>query len=90
MAGTGVHVTALCPGLTPTEFQSVSSPSNYQERYPAMLWTDVDLVAVTGLRDVVRGRALSVPGPLYKAMAGTSAVTPRWVLRRAARGVRRA
>ena len=46
--GTGVHVTALCPGLTRTEFQQVSSPDGALERYPAALWMSAEDVARDG------------------------------------------
>ena len=80
--GTGVHVTALCPGLTRTEFQSVSNADSYTAQYPSMAWLSADEVAQTGLRDVAKGRALSVPGALYKAMVTASSVTPRGLARR--------
>lgn len=80
--GTGVKVTALCPGLTKTEFQSVSNTQGYEAQFPAMAWTDVDLVARTGLADVAKGRAVSVPGVLYKTMVSTSQVTPGFLSRR--------
>ncbi len=81
--GSGVKVTALCPGLTGTEFQSVSNTEGYQAAIPGFFWTSVDQAAATGLADVAKGRALSVPGIVYKALTGMSAVTPRAVLRRA-------
>lgn len=80
--GTGVKVTALCPGLTRTEFQQVSSSTGMTDRVPAWAWQTAEEVAVTGLRDVAAGRALSIPGPLNKSMAAASGVTPRAVLRR--------
>jgi len=80
--GTGVKVTALCPGLTKTEFQSVSNTEGYEAQFPALAWTDVEMVARTGLTDVARGRALSVPGALYKAMVSASQVTPGFLSRR--------
>lgn len=79
--GAGVNVTALCPGLTKTEFGEASNTTTYQSSLPGFAWTTVQDVAAAGLRDVVKGRALSVPGPLYKALTAASSVTPRWALR---------
>lgn len=86
--GTGVKVTALCPGLTRTEFQSVSSGAD-ATNYPGFAWTSVELVARTGLEDVAKGRALSVPGTLYKGLASASALAPRSLTRRLASLVQR-
>jgi short-subunit dehydrogenase len=80
--GTGVHVTALCPGLTRTEFQSVSNTDSYATQYPSMAWMSASEVAEAGLRDVAKGDALSVPGALNKALAAMSAVAPRGLARR--------
>jgi hypothetical protein len=80
--GTGVHVTALCPGLTRTEFQQVSSPGGGLGRYPALLWASAEDVARTALDDVIAGKALSVPGLVYKTMVTTSDLAPRGLVRR--------
>jgi uncharacterized protein len=82
MRGAGVHVTALCPGLTRTEFQSVSNTDSYADQYPSFAWMGAEQVARDGLRDVAKGKAVSVPGVIYKGMAGTVGVLPRGVLRR--------
>ena len=74
--GKGVKVTALCPGLTRTEFQSVSNTSDYQTQFPEFLWCTAEDVARAGLADVVKGKALSVPGALYKGLVGASSVLP--------------
>ena len=87
--GTGVHVTALCPGLTRTEFQSVSNSESYSGRYPSFVWLSAAEVAEAGLGDVAKGRALSIPGVLYKGMVTASSMTPRGLLRRAASMVQR-
>jgi uncharacterized protein len=87
--GTGVHVTALCPGLTRTEFQSVSGSDSYTGEYPSFAWLSPDEVAETGLRDVTKGRALSVPGALYKSMVAASSMAPRGLARRIASLVQR-
>jgi short-subunit dehydrogenase len=89
LAPFGIHVTALCPGLTPTEFQSVSNPDSSLWRVPGFVWTSASEVVATGLGDVVRNRTLSVPGPLYRLAAAGAAVTPRFVLRRMAGLVQR-
>ncbi|MEO5902218.1 MAG: SDR family oxidoreductase [Ilumatobacteraceae bacterium] len=86
--GTGVKVTALCPGLTRTEFQSVSSTSDLTARMPSMLWQSAQEVAETGLRDVAHGRALSIPGAMNKSMVAASGMTPRGIVRRFAGLVR--
>jgi short-subunit dehydrogenase len=80
--GTGVHVTALCPGLTKTEFQRVSNTEQYADDFPSFVWTSPDQVVRTGLNDVIANRALSVPGVQYRAMTAAANVTPRWVKRR--------
>ncbi len=87
--GSGVHVTALCPGLTHTEFQRVSNTQHYSNEYPSMAWTNVDDVARTGLADVLANKALSVPGVQYKVLSALSNVTPRWIRRRVSAQVRR-
>ncbi len=82
MRGTGVHVTALCPGLTRTEFQSVSSGGGHAMNYPGLAWLNVDDVARAGLEDVAAGHATSVPGLFYKGLTMVSGFTPRAVSRR--------
>jgi len=80
--GTGVHVTALCPGLTRTEFQSVSNRDSYASQYPTFAWLEAREVAQAGLDDVAKGKALSVPGLLYKGMVSGSSILPRSLARR--------
>jgi uncharacterized protein len=87
--GSGVHVTALCPGLTRTEFQSVSNSDSAASQFPSFAWMSAAEVAETGLRDVAKGRALSIPGALYKGMAAASGLTPRGWTRRVAGLVQR-
>lgn len=87
LRGTGVRATALCPGLTRTEFQSVSNTEGYADRYPGFAWTSAEEVAAAGLAGVAKGDVITVPGVLYKALAGLSGVTPRWAARRVAGAV---
>ena len=80
--GTGVRVTALCPGLTRTEFQSVSNTESYSATYPDFAWLSADEVAKAGLDDVAKGKALSVPGILYKGLGIATGIAPRGLTRR--------
>ena len=77
----GVVVTALCPGLTRTEFQSVSNTSDLQSSFPAFAWCTPEMVAKVGLEDSAKGRAISVPGGIYKGLVAGSQVLPRSVKR---------
>ena len=79
--GSGVHVTALCPGLTKTEFQDHSNSTGLAARVPGLAWTSVEQVASTGLRDVAANRTISVPGALYKVAVTGSDLLPRSVTR---------
>ena len=78
---TGVHVTALCPGLTKTEFQEHSNTSGLATKIPDMAWTTVEQVASVGLRDVVSNKTISVPGALYKVAVTGSDLLPRSITR---------
>ena len=82
----GVVVTALCPGLVHTEFQQVSNSGRYQANLPGFVWVDVADVCTAALEAVAKGRALVVPGALYKGASWAVNITPRW-LRRAASGM---
>jgi uncharacterized protein len=79
LTGTGVHVTALLPGFTRTEFHSAN---DVEISYlPSVAWLDADTVARAGLDAVATGRPLAVPGPQYKLAAGAVRFLPRAALR---------
>ena len=80
----GITVTALCPGLTRTEFQDVAGAEGLGSRLPSLAWTSVEGVAKTGLSDCAKGKVLSVPGVQYKALTAMSDISPRWLTRRIA------
>jgi short-subunit dehydrogenase len=77
----GVHVTALCPGLTRTEFQDQSNTTGIALKVPDIAWTTVEQVASTGLSDVAANKTISVPGLLYKTAVTTSDIMPRSITR---------
>jgi len=84
LLGSGIRVTALCPGLTRTEFQSVSNTSGLESTFPDFAWMSADDVARDGLRAVADGKAICVPGLVNKSLAMVSTFTPRGLARRIA------
>jgi len=79
LAGTGVNVTALCPGFVRTQFHPRAGID--MSRMPAAGWIDVDDVVAQCLRDVARGRVVSVPTLRYRALAGLARHAPRPAVR---------
>ena len=77
----GVVVTALCPGLIRTEFQEVSRMGEYDSEFPGFVWLDLPEVVTSALEGTAKGRALVVPGALYKSASWITGVTPRWLKR---------
>ena len=82
LRGSGIRVTALCPGLTHTEFQSISNTTGLESKFPEFAWMSADDVAREGLRAVADGKAICVPGVVNKSLVSTSKLTPRALTRR--------
>lgn len=71
----GVRVLALCPGYTRTEFHRRAGLD--AGKIPGWLWLDADDVVWAGLRDLRRGRLVSVPDWRYKAAVFGLRLIPR-------------
>lgn len=83
LKGSGVSVTALCPGITATNMLSSATSANAQlSRIPAFLVGDVAEVARQGFEACMRGDAICVPGALNRAAMLASRSTPKWLVRR--------
>jgi short-subunit dehydrogenase len=82
----GVHVMALCPGYTKTEFHDRAGIDT--ARTPEWVWLAADEVAATALRDLRRGKLVSIPNWKYKVAVFGMRHLPRALLRRATRDVR--
>jgi short-subunit dehydrogenase len=87
LEGTGVTVTALCPGFVHTEFHERAGID--MSGIPEALWLDADDVVRECLDDVARGRAMSVPSLRYKAIMGALRLAPRSLVRTRVRRVHR-
>jgi uncharacterized protein len=82
----GVRVMALCPGYTRTEFHDRAGIN--MSKAPAWMWLDADEVVRVGLRDLHRGRLISVPNWKYKVAAAAMRHLPRPLLHAATRDMR--
>ncbi len=83
LRGTGVTLTALCPGITATGMLSKAREANAQlNQLPDFLIGDVDDVARQGFRACMRGDTICVPGVVNQAAMLASRSTPKWLVRR--------
>jgi short-subunit dehydrogenase len=84
LRGTGVTLTALCPGITATGMLSKARERQCaaQRSYPTFLIGDVDDVARQGFRACMRGDTICVPGVVNQAAMLASRSTPKWLVRR--------
>lgn len=82
-AGTGVAVTALCPGFTRTEFHERMGQD--VGRFPKFAWLRAEDVVRVGLSDSAAGKAISVPSARYKVARVATQLMPGPVLERMVR-----
>lgn len=83
LKGSGVTVTALCPGITATHMLSAAKDANAQlSQIPGFLIAEVGDVARQGYEACMRGDAICVPGIVNQAAMIASRSTPKWLVRR--------
>jgi short-subunit dehydrogenase len=72
----GVHVTALCPGMTYSEFHDVNGMRAKVSRLPKSIWLTADQVAKLGVNAVEAGTSRVVTGKTNRVIAGLSKYLP--------------
>lgn len=82
LRGTGVTVTAVCPGFTRTEFLDAAGGEALLGSAPGFVWMSAESVADAAVEATAVGRAVCVPGAGYRALALTSDLLPRSAKRR--------
>jgi hypothetical protein len=65
----GVHVTALCPGFTVTEFHDVLGTREQMRSLPSWMWMDAPTVARQGFDAVMAGTPIYVNGRVNRTIA---------------------
>jgi short-subunit dehydrogenase len=73
----GVHVSALCPGFTWSEFHDVNGTrAQISAATPRWAWLPAERVVAEGWRAVEANQAVCVPGALYKLICGAARLVP--------------
>ncbi len=62
----GVHVMALCPGFTHTDFHASEKLTKMKRATPGFIWYDADVVVRDGLAALEKGRDVCTSGRLYR------------------------
>jgi short-subunit dehydrogenase len=79
LQGTGITVTALCPGPTRTGFAATAGMGNTNLfNQPGVM--GVEPVALAGYRGMMRGRAVVIPGLFNKLLTFSIRISPRWLV----------
>jgi short-subunit dehydrogenase len=77
LRGSGVHVTALCPGYTLTEFHDANGTrEQVSAAYPAWMWQTAGHVARVGYEACEANRPRVTPGVMNNLLAGLAKHLP--------------
>lgn len=83
LKGTGVTLTALCPGITATPMLREARNANARvSEIPGFLVGDVRDVARQGFEACMNGDVICVPGAINQAAMMASRGSPKWLVRR--------
>lgn len=74
--GSGVNVTALCPGFTYSEFHDVNGTRGQVSKLPSYMWLDAKTVAKLGYDAVEANKAVVVTGFANKVIAALAHLMP--------------
>ncbi len=82
LKGTGVTMTALCPGPVPTEFAAAAgwTPEQFEGALPSFMYVDAATVAKAGVDGADAGKQVVIPGLPNRGSALLSKVLPHGLL----------
>jgi short-subunit dehydrogenase len=81
----GVHVTALCPGFTWSEFHDVTGTRDRMNRLPTWMWMTAADVAREGFDAVMAGTPIHINGRVNRTIAILVRYIPQWIVRSVSR-----
>lgn len=82
LLGTGVSITALCPGITATNMIRTAQEKSGGLKIPDFIIGDVEEVAAQGYTACLKGKVICVPGTTNLAATVAGRAMPKWLLRR--------
>jgi short-subunit dehydrogenase len=83
LKGTGVTMTALCPGPVETEFvEAAGFKKGKDDMGPGFVWATAEDIAAAGIEGAEKGKRVVVPGMANRAITVAVQHTPRSVLLR--------
>ena len=77
LRGSGVSITAVCPGPVRTEFMDAAGMPGVEDRTPGMVWASAEDVARQAVDGALRDKRVVVPGVLSRATALAGQHSPR-------------
>jgi short-subunit dehydrogenase len=82
LRGTGVSMTALCPGPVETEFAEAAGLGDEQagDALPGFMWVPATQVAAEAVEGMAKGRGVVIPGPANLVSAFGGHLVPRRLL----------
>ena len=78
--GTGVTLTAVCPGFTESEFHDVAGTRGFLNRLPGFVWMDAAEVARIGWRAAQRGQVVCVTGWVNILFTALGRIFPHFLI----------
>ena len=77
--GSGVNVSALCPGFTYSEFHDVNHTRDLVSKMPKYMWQDARSVVEEGFDAVEDNKAVAVTGVTNKLIAALFKIMPDFI-----------
>ena len=87
LKGSGVIVSALCPGFTRTEFHQRGRMK--MKGLPSFMWLNADKLVAQSWKDAQAHQPVSVPGWQYKLLVAIISIAPRSFVRQIGMNVRK-
>jgi short-subunit dehydrogenase len=87
LKGSGVKVSALCPGFTRTEFHKRARMK--MKGLPSFLWLNADKLVAKAWKDAQANKPVSIPGWQYKLLVAIISIAPRSFVRQIGMNVRK-